>query len=576
MGGELDQRQGSDGQRDPQGASSSSFAPGKRTLTEQLLVQRSTGSAPTPTDTEASAVQHAAARGVAGTGNQLPHAEAIQRLFGRHDISSVEAHVGGEAATASRAIGAEAYATGYRVAFASAPSLHTAAHEAAHVVQQRGSVQLKGGVGEAGDAHEQHANAVADAVVQGKSAEALLDRYGTPDSEADQHEAAGKCPACGTSSDGGGACTSCGAKPAVAVPTQAIQRSPDPELGSTSPAAGLRLPRSLNQTLDPAALSDDGLAVEIDAIRAWFAAQATSSKESESLARALGQLAHEFVKRHSGPSIPATAPRPASSITASEVRRANAGALPGTTGVGVAMAMPGLAPVPPSMPMPPPMPVPPVAPPVPVPPVATPPVPAPPVVEPPVATAPKPVPITPFAAGVLAFLVVLLWESDSIEGSAEEHRKLDEYQRRRQQPPRPAPRSAAEPVPAPTPTPTPAPPLGNAPHERRRPEQTCENQVLDAMQREMHNVCDQIPGESCSPKKVSPKKLARRPCSQIRQRINAVRECIRLRQRIQDECFGGAPDPTHANVLSELQGGLAACLALEVVNCAPGHPMANL
>jgi hypothetical protein len=36
------------------------------------------------------------------------------------------------------------------------------------------------------------------------------------------------------------------------------------------------------------------------------------------------------------------------------------------------------------------------------------------------------VPITPFAAGVLAFLVVLLWESDSIEGSAEEHRKLEE------------------------------------------------------------------------------------------------------------------------------------------------------
>ena len=63
------------------------------------------------------------------------------------------------------------------MAFASSPSLHTAAHEAAHVVQQRGGVQLKGSVGESGDAHEQHANAVADAVVQGKSAEALLDAY---------------------------------------------------------------------------------------------------------------------------------------------------------------------------------------------------------------------------------------------------------------------------------------------------------------------------------------------------------------------------------------------------------------
>jgi hypothetical protein len=40
------------------------------------------------------------------------------------------------------------YATGNHVAFKGAPNLHTAAHEAAHVVQQRGGVQLKGGVGQ--------------------------------------------------------------------------------------------------------------------------------------------------------------------------------------------------------------------------------------------------------------------------------------------------------------------------------------------------------------------------------------------------------------------------------------------
>jgi hypothetical protein len=75
-------------------------------------------------------------------------------------------------------MGAEAYATGDHVAFAGAPSLHTAAHEAAHVVQQRGGVQLKGGVGETGDAYEQHADQVADAVVAGRSAEDLLDAVG--------------------------------------------------------------------------------------------------------------------------------------------------------------------------------------------------------------------------------------------------------------------------------------------------------------------------------------------------------------------------------------------------------------
>lgn len=92
----------------------------------------------------------------------------------------------------------------------------------------------------------------------------------------------------------------------------------------------------------------------------------------------------------------------------------------------------------------------------------------------------------------------------------------------------------------------------------------------------MHDVCDKIPGESCSPKKVSPKKLAKRPCSLIRQRIQAVRECIRLRQDIQTQCFGGVADQRHADVLAELQSGLAACLALEATNCAPGHPVAAL
>ena len=50
---------------------------------------------------------------------------------------------------------------------------------------------------------------------------------------------------------------------------------------------------------------------------------------------------------------------------------------------------------------------------------------------------------------------------------------------------------------------------------------------------------------------------------------------MRLRQEIPDTCFGGVPDPTHSDQLAALQSGLNACLALEAVNCAPGHPMAN-
>ncbi|MCL4224253.1 MAG: DUF4157 domain-containing protein [Myxococcales bacterium] len=119
-------------------------------------------------------VHAAAATGIAGPAGALPFADVIQRSFGAHDLSAIQAHVGGPAAAASAAMGAEAYATGHHVAFARAPDLHTAAHEAAHVVQQRAGVQLQGGVGEVGDAYEQQADAVADAVVRGESAEHLL------------------------------------------------------------------------------------------------------------------------------------------------------------------------------------------------------------------------------------------------------------------------------------------------------------------------------------------------------------------------------------------------------------------
>ena len=171
MDGGFDQRQG--GSSEHRGAEGESpLGPGKETLVQRLQVQMERQAAQQPAD-----VQAAAAQGVAGPGGSLPHADAIQRMFGRHDVSGVQAHVGGPAADASRAIGAEAYATGNHVAFASSPTLHTAAHEAAHVVQQRGGVQLKGGVGESGDAYEQHADQVADLVVQGKSAEALLDQH---------------------------------------------------------------------------------------------------------------------------------------------------------------------------------------------------------------------------------------------------------------------------------------------------------------------------------------------------------------------------------------------------------------
>jgi hypothetical protein len=156
-------------------ATAAGVAPGKETLVQRA--EREGGAhdgAGAPTGPR---VQAAAEHGTSGAGSALPHFAQIQQLFGRHDISGVQAHTDGRAAEGAQAMGADAFATGDRVAFAGTPDLHTAAHEAAHIVQQRGGVQLKGGVGEAGDSYERHADAVADLVVQGKSAEGLLDQH---------------------------------------------------------------------------------------------------------------------------------------------------------------------------------------------------------------------------------------------------------------------------------------------------------------------------------------------------------------------------------------------------------------
>ncbi|MCE9574538.1 MAG: DUF4157 domain-containing protein [Deltaproteobacteria bacterium] len=131
-----------------------------------------------PRPVEAEQVHAVAAAGVEGPGGAMPHAAPIKASFGAHApvVDGIQAHVGGRAGDAAAAIGAEAYATGNSVAFQSAPSLFTAAHEAAHVVQQQEGVQLLGGVGQVGDPYEQHADQVAAAVVSGASAERLLSR----------------------------------------------------------------------------------------------------------------------------------------------------------------------------------------------------------------------------------------------------------------------------------------------------------------------------------------------------------------------------------------------------------------
>jgi hypothetical protein len=121
-------------------------------------------------------VHEAAKQGIAGERGKLPYLDTIQKAFGRHDVTGVVAHTGAQATAGAQAMGAAAFTMGNHVAFAGTADLRTAAHEAAHVVQQRAGVQLMSGVGEVGDPYERHADRVADAVVQGRSAQPLLAR----------------------------------------------------------------------------------------------------------------------------------------------------------------------------------------------------------------------------------------------------------------------------------------------------------------------------------------------------------------------------------------------------------------
>jgi hypothetical protein len=102
-------------------------------------------------------------------GSPLPHLDRIEAAFGPFEVRNARAVIGGRAGAAADQIGARAFTVGDRVAFRHDPDLFLAAHEAAHLVQQQRGVDLAGG-----DLYEHHADAVANAVVDGKSAVRLL------------------------------------------------------------------------------------------------------------------------------------------------------------------------------------------------------------------------------------------------------------------------------------------------------------------------------------------------------------------------------------------------------------------
>ena len=118
-----------------------------------------------------------ALQGFQDTPRAFPFQAQIQRAFGpRHNIGGLTAYTGPAARTANAGLDSVAYHKGGQVAFGNTPTLESAAHEAAHYVQNLDASQLQGGVGESNDVYERHADRVAEAVVKGETAADLLDQ----------------------------------------------------------------------------------------------------------------------------------------------------------------------------------------------------------------------------------------------------------------------------------------------------------------------------------------------------------------------------------------------------------------
>jgi hypothetical protein len=166
-------------------------APVQRRQIRAVLRRQAGAESESSRATSRTVVHDTAAGGVGGPATAYPHLARIQRAFGAHDLGHASAHMDAQAGDACRDLGAMAYTTGSRVAFRGSPDLYTAAHEAAHVVQQQRGVHLRGGMSQAGDPYERHADAVAQAVVSGRSAAPLLDALpaGAPGQAAVQRRA---------------------------------------------------------------------------------------------------------------------------------------------------------------------------------------------------------------------------------------------------------------------------------------------------------------------------------------------------------------------------------------------------
>ncbi|MBK9262133.1 MAG: hypothetical protein IPM54_20305 [Polyangiaceae bacterium] len=122
---------------------------------------------------------------------------------------------------------------------------------------------------------------------------------------------------------------------------------------------------------------------------------------------------------------------------------------------------------------------------------------------------------------------------------------------------------------------TTAPPIPIA-LPRKYPNQTCEDDEMARLEKEMHKICDKGFAATCGgSSKIIQDNLPVIPCSAIKLSIQQRQACLAARWEVQNKCFGGKPDDVHKKEIDNRQRGLDHCEALKLKNCAKGHPMAG-
>ncbi len=121
---------------------------------------------------------------------------------------------------------------------------------------------------------------------------------------------------------------------------------------------------------------------------------------------------------------------------------------------------------------------------------------------------------------------------------------------------------------------------------RKWPEQTCDGPRREQIKKQKDKACNELPGGSMSPSKVSPKKLAKIKCSVIIARIKKQQKCLRMRLKMQKECFNKGPDQTdpdqverdrvHKVAIKDARNGIKRSKALANVNCAARAPTRDI